>query len=218
MFNYTGFMAIIPLQLSNLHPTQEKLYNLLCTETDMESLSLREIAERIGVNSHNTVEHHLQQLEKKGYIFRDKDSGRIEALKNPVADIMYLNLYGSAQCGPDGFLADDNIIERIPLPAKQLHLKPHYYLVRAENDSMEPMIHDGDLVVVEPLSNPDNGNIVVAIHNDGAKIKKLYLKDDTMVLQSLNPKYEPIVVNNPTETLIAGVVRSVMHKIPTTTA
>ena len=203
-------MNNITLGLGQLNPTQQKLYQLLAKENQNFSLSLREIAELIGVNSHNTVEHHLQQLEKKGYIFRNKESGRIEALKDPARDILYLNLYGTAQCGPEGFFAEDNIIERMPLPAKQLHIKPNSFLVRAENDSMEPMIYSGDLVVVEKVAEPANGSVVVVTQNDGAKIKKLFVENGTMVLQSLNSKYNPIIVSQPQEVTVEGLVRNII--------
>jgi repressor LexA len=202
-----------------IHPTQLRLYALLKEENQNESLSLRDIASLIGVNSPNTVEHHLQQLEKKGYIFRDKESGRIEALQEPATDMMYLNLYGSAQCGPDGLFAEDNIIERMALPAKQLHIKPDCFLVRAQNDSMQPMIYDGDLVVVEKNESPTNGSVVVLTHDDGAKIKKLFVENGTMVLQSLNTNYPPIVVSEPEQVYIAGTVRSVIgHRMDKTVA
>jgi repressor LexA len=210
MSYYNGCMNPNITSSPLFHPTQQKLYDLLARETQNESLSLREIAALIGVNSPNTVEHHLQQLEKKGYIFRNKESGRIEALKDPAADIMYLNLYGTAKCGPGGFFAEDNIIERMPLPAKQLHIKPSSFLIRAENDSMEPMILSGDLVVVEIVSAPTNGSVIVVTHEDGAKIKKLFVENGMMILQSLNSKYNPIVVKQGEGVSIEGVVRNII--------
>lgn len=198
---------------STLHPTQERLLDLLAKENNNESLSLREMASRIGVNSPNTVEHHLLQLEKKGYIFRDKDTGKIEAMKNPAADIMYLNLYGCAKCGPEGLITEDNIVERIPLPVKRLRIKPNSFLVKAEGDSMEPMIYSGDIVVAEKTNQAVSGSVMIVVHEDAPKIKKLFIdsQNQTMILQSINSKVDPIFVNDAEQTHVEGVVRGVIR-------
>jgi SOS-response transcriptional repressor LexA len=83
--------------------------------------------------------------------------------------------------------------------------------VQARGDSMEPMIHDGDLVLAEKTT-ASNGSIAVVIHDDTAKIKKVLKNDHEVILQSLNPQYTPIVVKHRDDLSVAGVVRGVIRK------
>lgn len=191
----------------SLHESQQKLYELLLRAN--ENLTLDAMREELDAKSINTVVHHLKQLEKKGYIRRYGDYGRIEVLPQPVRDIVYLGLYGMARCGPNGFFNDDNVIDRIPFPARQLRVNPDSFLVEARGDSMEPMIHDKDLVLVDH-SPVDNGDVAVVVYEGGAVLKKIHKERGRVVLQSLNPKYQPIVAD-PREVNPVGIVRGVVR-------
>tara|TARA_Y100000310_G_C20681301_1_gene816120 strand:+ start:1473 stop:2081 length:609 start_codon:yes stop_codon:yes gene_type:complete len=195
----------------SIHKTQEKLYEVL-SRPECDSLSLRQIASLVGVKSPNTVTHHLKQLEKKGYIFRDKKSKRIEVLKNPVNDLVFLNLYGMAECGPGGIFTEENTIERIPLPAKTFKVTRDSFLVEAVGDSMYPEVEEGDLVLAEKDVEAKNGDMVVVIHNETAKIKKFFKGDDRVILQSINPSYPPISAYYSGELSVCGVVTGIVRK------
>ena len=108
----------------SLNPKQQKLYELLLHAD--EKLTLDAMREELDVESINTVVHHLKQLEKKGYVRKYGDSGRMEVLQQPVRDIVYLGLYGMAGCGPNGFFNDDNVIDRIPFPARRAAGQPRF--------------------------------------------------------------------------------------------
>lgn len=194
----------------SLHPKQQRLYELLLDGD--ETLTLDVMRDELGVSSINTVVHHLKQLEKKGYIRRYGESGRIEVLPAPVRDIIYLNLYGTVRCGPEGFFNDDNVIERIPFPAKKLRVNPDSFLVEARGDSMEPLIHDKDLVLVDRMP-ADSGDTAVVVYDGGAVLKKLYKERGRVILQSLNSKYKSIIVN-PGEVNSVGIVRGVVRSFP----
>ncbi len=193
----------------SLHPKQQQLYELLLDRKADESLTLEDMREDLDVGSLNTVVHHLKQLEKKGYIRRNSDNGGLEVLPAPVRDIVYLNLYGTVGCSPTGFFNDDNIIDRIPFPAKKIRVTSNSFLVEARGDSMEPLIHNKDLVLVDKIP-ATSGDTAVVIHNDEAKLKKLYKEKNHVVLQSLNTKYEPIVAE-PEDIRPVGVVRGVIR-------
>lgn len=194
----------------SLHPSQQQIYELLLNGD--ETLTLGAMREELGVNSINTVVHHLKQLEKKGYIRRHGNYGQFEVLPEPVRDIVYLNLYGMVGCGPDGFSNDDNIIDRIPFPVKQLRVNPDSFLVEARGDSMEPMIHDKDLVLVDRMP-VNSGDIAVVVYESGAVLKKVYKEHGQIILQSLNPKYEPIVTDRG-DIESVGIVRGVVRSFP----
>lgn len=193
-----------------LHPKQKQLYELLAERETNQTMTLDEMRDVLGVNSLNTVVHHLRQLEKKGYLRKVDGSGRIELQPAPVKDIVYLNLYGMAGCSPNGFFNDDNVIDRIPFAAKQLRVKNNVFLVEARGDSMEPQIHDRDLVLVEPAT-VSSGDTAVVVHGEEAKLKKVYKASGHIILQSLNPKYEPVVVPLD-EVRQVGVVRGVVRR------
>ena len=193
----------------SLHPKQQQLYELLLDRKADESLTLEEMREELDVNSLNTVVHHLKQLDKKGYIRRNGENGNIEVLSAPVRDIVYLNLYGTVGCSPTGFFNEDNVKDRIPFPAKKVRVNANSFLVEARGDSMEPMIHDKDLVLVDK-SPVENGNTVVVVYKDEAILKKLYKEKNHVILQSLNSKYQPIIAD-PDDVRTVGIVRSVIH-------
>lgn len=195
----------------SLHPSQQTLYELILEANPEEPVTLDDMREALGVNSLNTVVHHLKQLEKKGYIRRNGDYGSIEALPAPVRDIVYLNLYATVGCSPEGFFNDDNVKERVPFPAKKMRVNADSFLVEARGDSMEPLVHDQDLVLVDQTDSVSNSDTAVVVLSDGGAIlKKFYQYSDRVVLQSLNPKYEPIVVN-PDDMRVVGIARGVVR-------
>jgi repressor LexA len=197
--------------LGRLHPTQEKLIDIL-KDSQSDSFGLREIAERIGVSSPNTVSHHMNQLEKKGYIFRDKITKKINLLKNPVRDIVFLNVYGMAECGPGGYFVEDNILDRVPLPSKTFKVTPTSFLVEAVGDSMSPIIEEGDLVLADKTNVAQDGELVVVIHNGTAKIKKFFKETKSVILQSINPAYPPLSAFIDDDLEVAGVVTGIVRK------
>lgn len=194
-----------------IHKSQEKLYEVL-SNPEYDNLSLRKIAEIIGVKSPNTVAHHIKQLEKKGFIFRDKGTGQIQVLKNPVKDLVFLNLYGTAECGLGGMFTEDNITERIPLPAKTFKVNSDSFLVEAVGDSMYPIIEEGDLVLAERYIKPTDGDMVVVIHNETAKIKKFFKEKGRVILQSINPAYPPISTYYSGDLTVCGVITGIVRK------
>jgi repressor LexA len=192
-----------------LHPTQLRLLEAL-VEIEGTWPSLRELGARIGVTSPNTVAHHLQQLQRKGYLIPRED-GQFEIVREPVRDVVYVPLFGNAACGREEFFADDNLEERIPLPARTLGITDDCFLVRARGTSMEPKIHDRDLLLVQPRPTAENGQIVVVALEDGVYAKQLALGQQELFLQSFNPAYKPMPVDAGQRLRILGVVRGVLR-------
>jgi SOS-response transcriptional repressor LexA len=193
----------------SLHPNQQKLYEFLAKKDVSETVTLAEMAEALEASSLTTAVYHLRQLEKKGYIRRKGESGEYEILPSPARDIVYLNLYGTAACNPEGFFNEGNIVDRIPFPAKHMHIDEDSFLIEAKGKSMEPIIHNKDFVVVKegPI---ENGQIALLVDHTGAKIKKVFKGTDQVILQSLNPKYEPTAVKAE-DIHIIGLVKGVIR-------
>jgi len=193
-----------------LHPKQKSILRVL--KRGVEGLSLRDIAREIGVRSPATVSHHIHQLEKRGYLRRNPGNpSEYTLLKDPVKDIMYVNLYGLANCGPGGFLADENALDRVPLSTRLFGVTDRSFLVQARGDSMEPYISDKDLVLVDQQPRVETNTIALVICGEEPKIKKVILAGNQVVLASLNPAYPPEVYGEPEAVAIVGKVKGVIR-------
>lgn len=163
--------------------------------------SVREIGENVGLSSSSTVHGHLARLEEKGFIHRDPSKPRaIEILDDGGRAIqkhrlVSVPLIGRVTAG-EPILAVENIEDYVPLP-RDLAGGEGTFLLSVRGDSMIGAgIHNGDLVIVRPQRAADNGDIVVAMLEDEATVKR-YFKDKTAVrLQPENPTMEPIVAKN----------------------
>ena len=198
--------------MKKLHLTQEKLLRLLKNNIE-EPLTIRELQADLGVSSPSVVYHHILQLEKKGYLRRNPGNPQDYQIlaDSPDKKIAFLNLYGMAQCGPNGSMLDGNPIDRIPISTKILGFSSaDAFLVRAKGDSMEPKIKGGDLVIVKKGNKPEDGNIVVCVNNGEVLIKKIQqIDNDTIFLTSLNQTYKAILASKD-NFKIEGVVKSVL--------
>lgn len=203
--NYTRLMDTF----GKLHPTQERLLKVMA-QFEGRPLSLRKLGERIGIASANTIAHHLKQLVAKGYLIPEDDGG-FQVVKEPIRDVIYLPLYGNAACGRHEFYAEDNIEDRIPMPARTMRVGQDYFLVRAKGDSMEPKIHDRDLLLVQPNEDPDNGQVVVAALGDGIYAKKFVRQNNRILLVSFNHNFNPVPVGANRQFRVLGLVRGVLR-------
>lgn len=179
---------------SQLHPAQRQLLDLLANAEADEQLTIREMQRALNASSTSVVMHHLTQLEKKGYLKRNPYNSRDYQIMRdgPERQVAYLNLYGLAHCGPNGSVLDSNPIERIPIPTRLLSFASEEgFLVRAKGDSMEPKIHEGDLVIARRSDDVDDGRVAVCVNRGEAIIKKVHREENARILISLNSKKHP---------------------------
>lgn len=164
--------------------------------------TLKQIAEAIGVSSLATVHEHLQALEAKGLITRK--SGKIRSIDLAQSDI---NL-GTPE-GFDapilGFIAAGAPIEpytdpnaTMNIPAAFVSGKKRTYVLQVRGESMiEDGIMDGDHVIIEQAEAATNGEIVVALLDNGMATLKRFFKETTRIrLEPANAKMQPIFVKN----------------------
>ena len=183
--------------MERLTPRQEKIFEFIKDEVRSKGYppSVREIGEAVGLRSSSTVHAHLEKLEKKGYIRRDPTKPRaIEVLENSVQDAYMVSLpvLGRVTAGQP-ILAQENIEDFIDVPAQFVKPGASQFVLRVKGDSMvNAGILDGDLVLVRQQNQAENGEIVVALLEDEATVKKFFRKDDTIRLQPENPAYAPI--------------------------
>ena len=169
--------------------------------------SVREICDATGLKSTSTVHGHLIRLEKKGLLYRDSMKPR--AISVPSDHQMYrteminVPIVGRVSAGSP-ILATENIEDYIALPQSMLGEGEHYVLgVRGES-MIEAGIMDGDYVVVRKQPTAYNGDIVVAMVEDDATVKRFYLENGHFRLQPENSTMEPIIV--PEVTILGKVV------------
>lgn len=199
----------------DIHPIQQKLLKLL-KQNEFEPLTIRELQEELGVSSTSVVQHHIFQLEKKGYLRRNPSNPRDYQIlaDEPDKQVTYLNLYGLAQCGPNGSLLDGDPLDRVPISTRILGFSSsEAFLVKARGKSMLPKIHEGDLVIARKSSRADNGNIVVCVNKGEAIIKKLQIMEfsnghKAYNLLSLNQDFQPFPASE--DFRIEGIVRGVL--------
>ena len=169
--------------------------------------SVREICDETGLKSTSTVHGHLIRLEKKGLLYRDSMKPR--AISVPSDHQMYrteminVPIVGRVSAGSP-ILATENIEDYIALPQSMLGEGEHYVLgVRGES-MIEAGIMDGDYVVVRKQPTAYNGDIVVAMVEDDATVKRFYRENGHFRLQPENSTMEPIIV--PEVTILGKVV------------
>lgn len=162
--------------------------------------SVREIARAVDLKSPSTVHSHLQSLEEKGYIRRDPSKPRaIEILFTsggaPVVqkEIVNVPVLGRVTAG-EPILAVENIEDSFPLPLDYLpHNNEDLFILQVKGNSMiNAGILDGDLVIVRKQSIARDGDIVVALLENEATVKRFFIEKDHIRLQPENPDMEPI--------------------------
>ena len=153
--------------------------------------SVREICAAVGLKTTSTVHAHLNQLEKQGLIRRDPTKPRaLEVLDNSVARARSVPLVGKVTAGLP-ILAIENIEDYLSLPTNALG--EGLFCLRVQGESMIDIgILDGDVIVVRQQSTAENGEVVVAMIEDEATVKRIYYEPHRVRLQPENRYMEPI--------------------------
>ncbi len=202
-----------------LTSTQEKVLNFLKSYLQEKGFppTLREIASHFGLRGPKAPQKTLQILEKKGYIRRVPGGSRaIEMLIPPLvpkSQILSLPIVGRVRAG-EPILAVENIEGYINLD-RSLVSSDDVFLLRVQGDSMiDAHIQDGDFALVKPQPNAENGEIVVALIEDEATIKRIFKKRDLIRLEPANPNMEPIIVRKGEKRVtIVGKVVGIFRKL-----
>ncbi|MCQ1529888.1 transcriptional repressor LexA [Lutispora saccharofermentans] len=177
--------------------------------------SVREICEAVNLKSTSTVHGHLERLEKKGFIRRDATKPRaIEVLDSnsfmfPRKEMVELPIVGKVTAGQP-ILAQENIEDTFPIPMEFVGNDVSFILVIKGDSMINAGILDGDYVIVLKQSHANNGDIVVALIDDEATVKRFYKEKGHFRLQPENPIYDPIITDNLS---IIGKVTGVLRKI-----
>lgn len=188
--------------------------------------TLEEIAHRFKLKSQATVHQHLSELEDMGFIKRAFNKARDmqlvtspETIREELAQENYgagssmlLPIVGLITAG-EPIEAIEDATETMTVP-KHLIRNENSYVLKVKGDSMvESLIADGDYVVVQKQDFASDGDIVVALLDDGTATLKEYHKEKNYIrLQPRNKNYKPIKVRN---VIIQGTVQGIIRKFAT---
>lgn len=181
--------------------------------------SVREICAGMGLSSPATAHTHLKELESKGFIRKQNSKFRtIELLvdnefevKDEKEDVVSVPLLGKVACG-NPIEAIENPNEFFTLPASLIPAKESIFTLKCSGDSMiNAGIFDKDIVIVQKQNVARNGEIVVAMTDEGeVTLKRFYKEDGHIRLQPENDELAPIIVQNCT---ILGIAIGLYRKI-----
>ena len=186
--------------------------------------TVREICAELGLSSPSTVHVHLKTLEQKGYIVRDplksrsislpadhkfEEQSSATVITPSFSKLVDVPLVGNVAAG-EPILAEENITDTMTLPTDIVGDAPSFMLSVRGESMIEAGINDGDYVVVKQQPVANNGDIIVALLDDGATVKRFYKEKDHIRLQPENSSMEPIITK---DCSIAGKVVAVFRRI-----
>lgn len=185
----------------NLSPRQRDILEIIKKEITLKGYppSVREIGEAVGLTSSSTVHNHLTILEQKGYIRRDPTKPRaievLDSLSEFSRKTVYVPIVGQVTAG-EPILAVENIEDSFPIPY-DLVKADSVFMLRIKGESMiEAGILDGDLILVRQQNSANNGDIVVALMEDEATVKRFFKEKNSIRLQPENSSMAPIYSQN----------------------
>ncbi len=160
--------------------------------------AVREICEAVHLKSTSSVHSHLETLEKNGYIRRDPTKPRaIEIIDdnfNPSRrEMVNVPMVGHVAAGQP-ILAEQNIMDYFPIPVDYMPNNDTFLLIVKGESMVNAGILDGDYVLVEQCNTASNGDMVVALVDDGATVKRFYKENGYFRLQPENDFMDPIIV------------------------
>lgn len=170
--------------------------------------AVRDICEAVHLKSTSSVHSHLETLEKNGYIRRDPTKPRaIEILDDSFnftrREMVNVPIVGHVAAG-EPLLAEQNIEDYFPIP---MEFMPNHqtFMLKVQGESMiNAGILNGDYVLVEERKTARNGEMIVALVEDGATVKRFYKEEGIIRLQPENDTMDPIIV--PDCTILGKVI------------
>ncbi|NLC75388.1 MAG: transcriptional repressor LexA [Clostridiales bacterium] len=190
------------MQNGRITPKQSEILEYIKSETLRTGYppTVREICDAVHLKSTSSVHSHLETLEKNGYIRRDPTKPRAieicdDSFQMVRTEMVSIPVVGQVAAGLP-ILAEQNIDSYYPVPSDMVP-RGESFALRVHGDSMINVgIFDGDLIFVNSCSTAQNGEIIVALIDDSATVKRFYKEKDHIRLQPENDSMDPIIVDN----------------------
>ena len=176
--------------------------------------SVRDICQAVDLKSTSSVHAHLETLEKNGYIRRDPTKPRaIEIIDDNFnltrREVVNVPLVGRVAAG-EPILAVENVVSYFPIPSEYMPNEDVFMLTVKGESMVNVGIYDGDNIIVSKANTARNGEIIVALVDDSATVKRFYKEDGHIRLQPENDFMAPIIVD---DCQILGKVFGVFRKM-----
>ena len=190
------------MSYGKISPKQTEILNYIKSEILNKGYSptVRDIGLAVNLKSTSSVHAHLETLEKNGYIRRDPTKPRTiqivdESFNLTRRDMVNVPLVGQVAAGQP-LLAVENITGYFPIPAEYLPNEDTFMLNVKGESMVNAGINNGDQIIVAKRNTAENGDIVVALVNDSATVKRFFKEDSHIRLQPENDTMKPIIVDN----------------------
>lgn len=200
--------------------------------------SIREIGENTNISSTSVVNYYLNQLEEMNYIERESNvsrgirllrtlEGNLVKAAQTITDMFSVPVIGRIVAGEPVPVPSSDFnyydqetgieIARSLLPAKEK--TEDLFALEVQGDSMiDAMVNDGDIVVMRPITQPNNGEMVAVwlADRDETTLKYFFLENGRVRLQPANPLMNPIIIDNPAHVQVQGKVVLVIRRLQAT--
>ncbi len=196
--------------------TLSKVYSLITLYVDEKGYppTVRELMEQLDVSSTSTVKYYLDKLEEKDLIKRSTNKNRAIEINRPKVQVDFkmknVPLIGEVAAG-NPILAFENYEEMYQFSDNIFNTSGDIFMLTVKGDSMvNAGIYDKDRIVVRKQNTALNSEIVVAMINGSATVKRFFKEDDTIRLQPENDYMQPIYAKNVTILgKVVGLVRNI---------
>ena len=194
--------------MKTINETQKKIYEYLMERSQSGvPPSVREIGAAVGLKSTSSVQANLDAREEAGYIGRDPMLKRSIRVTGDAENVTNVPLLGTGTAGMP-ILAVEQIEGYLPYSGRVSRDKPLFALKVRGESMIWAGILSGDIVIVEKTPVAANGEIVVAMIDDEATVKRFYKENGHFRLQPENDAFKPIIVD---EVIILGKVVGLMR-------
>ena len=196
--------------IKKLTEKQQHILNFLKSEIRQNGYppTVREICNAVGLSSTSTVHAHLASLERKGYIRRSPAKNRSteileEDFYSSTRELVNVPIVGQVAAGLP-ILAEENIEDTFPIPIDYVK-NDTCFMLHVKGESMiDAGIFDGDLVLVRQQQTAVDNDIVIALLDDTATVKRFNMDGENIKLSPANTSFKPIVV--PTCDILGKVI------------
>lgn len=173
--------------------------------------TVAELGEMLGITNASAHDQ-ISQLVRKGYLKRESGKARgltiVQEPVGPVLNLVSVQVIGKVAAGAP-ILADENVIGEV-LVESSVVSGGRFFALEVQGDSMKDAgINGGDTLIVRQQPVSQSGDIVVALLEDEATVKRLFIGDDRIELRPENPKYKPIPIGPDDDLRIVGKVVAV---------
>ncbi len=211
MFDFPSRLwYIIGMKREELDLKLQELYKFTVEYSENNGFppSVREICSSLNIKSTATAYSYIEKLKNKGLLNKDPAKKRAITPTNKLQNFISVPILGEIRAGSPIF-AVENLEGYCPLPA-DFKSGDDEFALRVTGDSMiNAGIFDNDLIIVRKCENADNGNIVVALIEDSATVKRFYKKNGKVVLHPENDHMEDMIFP---DVKILGVVKGLIRK------